>query len=207
MRGMHSLWSSRAAYWLATGLVAVALAGCALPRMIDSDVQSFVGAAPAAAGASYRFERLPSQEAQGAVQDRFESFADAALHRVGLLREGPQARYVIQVTVAIEQFARNPQQQARSSSVFIADAFWGHRPPLLTFEQPWYKHTVHLLMRDHLTQQVVYETRAVFDGPWSDSDRLLPVLFEAALRDYPSPPSGPRKVVIELPAHDSQGSP
>jgi hypothetical protein len=40
----------------------------------------------------------------------------------------------------------------------------------------------------------------VFEGPWSDSANLLPVLLEAALRDFPNPPAGVRKVTIELPA-------
>ena len=36
-------------------------------------------------------------------------------------------------------------------------------------------------------------------GPWADSARLLPTLFDSALQGYPTPPGGPRKVVIELP--------
>jgi len=40
---------------------------------------------------------------------------------------------------------------------------------------------------------------ASFDGPWNDSGRLLPTILDAALQGYPSPPGGPRKVVLELP--------
>jgi hypothetical protein len=62
----------------------------------------------------------------------------------------------------------------------------------------WYRHAVRLLLRDTTTAQVVYETTASFDGPWADSVHLLPAVLDAALQDYPHPPLGPRKVVIEL---------
>jgi hypothetical protein len=51
---------------------------------------------------------------------------------------------------------------------------------------------------------VVYETSASFDGTWSDSANLLPVLLQAALQDYPQPPAGSRKVNIELPGGPAQ---
>jgi hypothetical protein len=56
-----------------------------------------------------------------------------------------------------------------------------------------------VLLRDVTSGQVAYETSASFDGPWNDTGNLLPVLLDAALQGYPHPPSGPRKVVIELP--------
>jgi hypothetical protein len=76
---------------------------------------------------------------------------------------------------------------------------------LLNVEPPWTRYTVQILMRDVASGQTTYETTAVFEGPWSDSAQLLPVVMEAALRDYPNPPAGPRKVVIELPADTAQG--
>ena len=48
----------RAALWfVSAGLLALALSGCALPRMIDSDVQSYVGTVPAVSNASFRFDQ------------------------------------------------------------------------------------------------------------------------------------------------------
>jgi hypothetical protein len=55
-------------------------------------------------------------------------------------------------------------------------------------------------MRDLASSQVTFESKAMHEGPWSDGANLLPLVMEAALRDYPNPPNGPRKVVIELPA-------
>jgi hypothetical protein len=71
---------------------------------------------------------------------------------------------------------------------------------MLTLEPPWYQHSVHLVLRRVDNARVAFESSAVFDGPWSDSANIVPVLLQAALRDYPQPPVGPRKVVIELPA-------
>ena len=62
-----------------------ALSGCAAPRMIDSDVQSFTAAVPAVRPALYRFERLPSQ-GNTPEQDGIESLAAVALAKVGLTR-------------------------------------------------------------------------------------------------------------------------
>ena len=68
---------------LALGVV---LSGCATSRMIDSEVRSFPGAAPALTGVEYRFERLPSQQEGGPFQDRIEDLAAQALARIGLTR-------------------------------------------------------------------------------------------------------------------------
>lgn len=67
---------------------------------------------------------------------------------------------------------------------------------------PWYRHRVHLTLRDSTTSQVAYETTAVFDGPWRDTLNLLPPMLEAALKDYPMPVQ--RKVVVELPAANKE---
>jgi hypothetical protein len=62
-----------------------------------------------------------------------------------------------------------------------------------------YRHEVSLLLRDLRNGQVVYETRAVHFGPWSDTLNILPALFEAALKDFPNPPPGLRKIDVEIP--------
>lgn len=192
--------ASRSLRWLTAIVASVVLGGCALPRMIDSDVQSFVGTPSAVAGATYRFERLPSQQAHGTAQDQIEALAQDALGRGGLVRTDAQARYSVQVDVGIQTYARIPQRPRHfPGPVMAVDGSLWYPAPLLVLESPWYSHTVHLLMRDTGTAQVVFESTASFDGPWSDSANLLPVILEAALQGYPNPPPGPRKVVIELP--------
>jgi len=171
--------------------------------MIDSQVQSFVGTAGAVQSATYRFERLPSQQSQPDVQERVEVVAQVALQRVGLTLATPndvQARYNVQVAAQIAQFQPPPRRSTHPVSPFVnADGSPAHSPLLFLSEPPWYIHTAHLVLRDTQNGQIAYETSARFEGPWSDSATLWPVVMEAALRDYPHPPPGVRTVTIELP--------
>ena len=178
--------------------------------MIDSDVQSFTAAVPAERPALYRFERLPSQS-NTAMQDDVEAIAAVALAKVGLTRAplvsgavsgtaaaAPSALYAVQVQVQISAIL-SPYSRP------YYDGLWGRRDIrhgfslAMNLEPSWYRHVVRLMLRDSASGQVVYETMANFDGPWADSARLLPTLFDSALQGYPNPPGGPRKVVIELP--------
>ncbi len=180
---------------LALGL----LCGCALPRMVDSEVNSFVGISKPQKGATYRLERLPSQT-ESEYQNRMEELAMQALADAGLKVGHAQAQLAITVTVQVEQFARATQRLPHGDLLFGTDRFFGGGF-LLAIEPPWYRYTVQFLMRDVATSQVTFESRAMHEGPWSDSANLLPLVMEAALRDYPTASAGPRKVVIELPAH------
>lgn len=187
-------WFRRALLVLATA----ALTGCALPRMIDSDVQSFVGNAPALTGVSYRFERLPSQ-ANNRDQDQVEALAQEALDRVGLQRNDDAPRYLVQVNVAVDTLQNPHYRPPRPRLVVGANGVvYEEWPWTLSVETPWYRHRAQLLLRDSATGQLAYETAAVFDGPWRDTLNLLPPMLEAALKDYPLP--GKRRVVVELPA-------
>jgi hypothetical protein len=195
MRSIKPAW-----HWLVTLVMVMGLSACALPRMIDSEVQSFVGSPMAIQGASYRFERLPSQQSRGNDQYLIEALAQEALERAGLLRNDAQARYSVQVDVGIQTYTRTPHRPRHfPGPVMASDGSLWYPAPMLVLEPPWYSHTVHLLFRDLGTAQVAFESTAHFDGPWADSVNLLPAILDAALHDYPNPPQGPRKVVIELP--------
>lgn len=196
------------------------LSGCATSRMIDSEVQSFAAPTPPLRPASYRFERLPSQVASPA-QDALEAHTAQALAKVGLTpaplvagaisgtaAAAPTARYAVQVTLQVSPVA---SPYGASASV---DNIWGHHQGRrwsvggfgigMALEPNWLRHSVRILLRDSASAQVVYETTASFDGPWADTARLLPPILDAALQDYPNPPSGLRRVVIELPADADQ---
>lgn len=200
---------------LATALLLVlVLGGCAAPRMVDSEVQSFTAPVPAVRPALVRFERLPSQE-NTAAQDQIEALAVRALAKVGLTpaalvsgaisgtaAAAPSARYAVQVSAQVSAI-QSPYGGSVGGSVGAA-AWWRHGDPRwsgfgLDLQPTWYRHAVRLVLRDSSSGQVVYETMAHFDGPWADSGNLLPVVLDAALQGYPNPPSGARTVVIELP--------
>ena len=56
-------------------LVALVLTGCGTVRLVESDVRSFASPPFVPAGASYRFERLPSQQTDAGQQSRLEAMA------------------------------------------------------------------------------------------------------------------------------------
>ncbi len=73
-------------------------------------------------------------------------------------------------------------------------------PALMPPANPWYEREVSVVIRELPGNQVVYETRARNDGPYSASAAVLPVMFDAALQGFPNPPRGVRRVDIELPS-------
>ena len=81
----------------------LALAGCASRWVVDSDVRSFSSLpadAVAGPGATYRFERLPSQqqdERAARQADSLEALAAPALAAAGLSRNDAAARYSVQL--------------------------------------------------------------------------------------------------------------
>ncbi|MDR6888437.1 MULTISPECIES: DUF4136 domain-containing protein [Variovorax] len=192
--------------------LAATLSGCATSWVVDSDVKSFssIGAVPS--GATYRFERLPSQQADAARQESLEAMAAAALEKVGLRRDDARPTYSAQigarVTLGLSPWA----------DPWLFDGPWGYggygyhgyarrwygggwyggpgfMPPAAN---PWYEREVSIVLRDIGSNRVVYETRARNDGPYNASAAILPVMFDAALQGFPNPPQGERRVNIEL---------
>jgi hypothetical protein len=188
---------------------ALLLAGCATGYTLDNSVQSFsqLGSVPAQAG--YRFERLPSQQAFEPMQVTLEQTAEPALRKAGLRRDDTAPRYSVQVTARQEEvlspfadpwsyrgwggWGWGGGYHGRGLGVGIGSSMYPSR-----FEQLWFRREVSLVMRDLGTQQVVYETRASNDGPWSDARAVFPLMFEAAMQGFPNPPPGPRRVDIHV---------
>src|SRR3954469_3440620 len=95
MKFIARLWGG-----LAVAVLAL-LAGCASTYTLDSTVQSFshIGALPQPA--TYRFERLLSQQDVG--QPQLEAFADPALNAAGLRRDDASPRFSVQVMARTSQ--------------------------------------------------------------------------------------------------------
>jgi hypothetical protein len=187
---------------LLLGALGLVLTGCALPRMIDTDVQSFAGANAIPAGATYRFERLPSQMSSGTNQDSVEAIAETSLAKVGMVRNDAQARYSVQAELGVAQFYPEPRLpmiherpwRGPNGRVVFAPRMQQLQLP----DPPWTSYTVKLTLRELSTAQVAYETTASFQSPWSDGGNLVPIVMDAALQGFPTPPAGPRKVLTEL---------
>ena len=178
------------------------LSGCSGMRVVDSQVNSFAPA-PVPAGGRYNFERLPSQQNNSGAQDQLEAMAEEALTKVGLVRDDQAASYSVQVSVT---------QRAEQSALDYPGLGWnlgwrmgnggvamGRGPlfPGLDVRTSYWRE-VGLVIRKRSNQAVVFESHASHDGPWADSDAVLPAMFDAALQGFPEPPSGVRRVNIEI---------
>lgn len=184
-------------------LVVFLIAGCASTRLIDNQVNSFATQV-IAPGASYQFERLPSQMADPVNQAKLEKLAEQALAKVGLRRQNA-APLGVQVSAI--------QRQETSFNERGLNIGWGlgwvgghgglsvgsHGalfPGLDSRTSYWRQ--VSLIMRN-ASGVVVFESHASHDGIWADSDAVLAAMLDAALQGFPTPPAGVRRVNIEIP--------
>jgi hypothetical protein len=212
-----------------TAIILIALAtltqltGCAGVRLIDNDVTAFSKLAAVPDGSTYRFERLPSQQTDTQRQDKLEAIAQASLDKVGLRRVGdapgsPAAQYSVQMSIVMQSGSQaywDNEEPALTGFIsvstgphFYGPPYWrgrrhgyvhGYFGPYIYLPSPSYVYEVSLVMREVAGNQVVFETRARHQGPWADSAAILPVMFDAALQNFPKPPSGPRRVNVEIP--------
>ncbi|WP_431275222.1 DUF4136 domain-containing protein [Variovorax ureilyticus] len=202
---------------LAALAVTVSLTGCATRWVVDSDVRSFSEIGTVPADATYRFERLPSQQYDEAAQLRLEAMAGPALEGVGLRRDDAAPHYTAQIGARVTAEASMWVDPYGSpwwgpgpwgapgpwgpyhggwgyGSGWSGPGWWGPPP-----YNPWYSREVSIVLRELPSNRVVYETRARNDGPYNDSGAILPVMFQAALQGFPNPPKGERRVNLEIP--------
>ena len=189
--------------WITLPLLCAALwlTGCASTRLVDSDVQSFSQLAGAPARATYSFERLPSQQAQGAQQSAVEEQARLALAKVGLRQDSAAPFYRVQAHARTDLQAYPDYWDGPGwgwggwggGRGFYGGLSMRFPPPTL------YRREVGLILREAATGNVVYETRAVHEGVWTDNPAVFAAMFDAALNGFPTPPTGPRRIVLEIP--------
>ncbi len=193
-----------------SSLFAVILTGCAIARGIDSNVNTFSRRAAIPVHPTYRFERLPSQQANEARQQRLEALAGPALEHAGLRRGAAAARHSVQIDARVATelsswadpwmdwspgFGWNMRYGPAGHWAADPDCGgWsrGFAPATL----PRYGREVSIVLRELSTGRVVYETRARNAGPYAATDAVLPALFEASLDGFPNPPPGERRVNV-----------
>jgi hypothetical protein len=193
------------------------LTGCSSLRLIETQVlaiSTLPANAPPMTGVRYRFERLPSQNQQAGAE-QVEALAQEALARVGLMRDDTATSYSVLLGVGVQPYLGDtggyPLSQpwyGAGRPVGYGSIMWGSgvRRPGMGFGMSMgfppstsYRYEVSLVLRDLRNSQVVYETRVVHFGPWSDTRNILPVLFQVALKGFPNPPAGGQKINIEIP--------
>lgn len=157
---------------------------------------------------SYAIERLPSQQANAAEQERVEAAAVPALDAAGFRPAPPeQADYLVQVGARSFEVLR---RDAYAGSFYWRTDWWrhggyGYRPlfygpglGLSAYDFTDTQRETAILIRDRRSQKIVYETRASQSSRGA-SDALLPALFEASMKDFPLPALSPRSVTVTLP--------
>ena len=186
---------------------ALTLTGCAAFRNLNSEVSSY-GQWPAdRKPASYVFERLPSQQARPERQQALEDAARRAVEAAGFTpaAEEKAADVSIQRGARVSTNDRSPYDDPfwwrgglySYHHSRLGRGFWGSGLGV-QFATPTYEREVALLIRDRKTGQALYETRASNDGASPSINSLLPAMFEAALKDFPSGGINPRNVTVEL---------
>ena len=163
--------------WAAAAATLAVAAGCASTFTVDNTVQSFSQITALPAPATYRFERLPSQQA--AQHAQLEALADAALNAAGLRRDDTNPRYTVQVHARVHPmvspfadpfidpwdrfgwglgFGRGGWHRHWGLGI---GAHYGHR-----LEPSWYHREVDVVVRDLGSNRVVYESRAISQGAY-----------------------------------------
>jgi hypothetical protein len=195
------LGSNRITYALAA-VALVALGGCASTYTLDNTVQSFSQIPALQQPATYRFERLLSQ--QDLSQPQLEAMADPALNAAGLRRDDASPRYSVQIAARTER-TLSPWADPWDRFGWGWGAFgwrrrWGVGVHAYPPEPSWFHREVNVVVRDLSNNRVVFESRAVNDGPYYESEKVFPAMFTAAMQGFPNPPPGPRQVNIQIPS-------
>lgn len=207
----------------ATLVLIASLSGCATHWVVDSDVRSFseIGSVPA--DATYRFERLPSQQYDLRAQLQLEAMATPALESVGLRRDDSAPRYTAEIGARVTSELSPWVDPWFGGPGWGPGPWWGpgpryggwgygygggwYGPMYPAASNPWYTREVSIVLRELPSNRVVYETHARNDGPYNISADVLPVMFQAALQGFPHPPPGERRVNLEIPTARNQAPP
>ena len=194
---------------LCVALSSLVLSGCNSMRIIESQVQTSTqwptGTASktaAPAKAFFRLDRLPA-DVNNLQAGWAEVELEAALAPMGWTRNDIQAQYTIWIGVRAAEFIADPWgRPVRGPWVnrFNMSIGTGYRPHGVGwglgmstgmragFPPPsGYAQEVSIIIRDLQTSNVVYQTKALHEGPWSDHPNIWRPMISAALQGFPNP--------------------
>jgi len=182
-------------------LALTVLTGCANLSGVTSDVTSYSSWPSDRKPATYVFERLPSQQAQPALQDQLEQAARRSLEDAGFAAatDNSSAAFSVQLSSRVSQYDRvSPFDRYGFYGGYGAGRLWGPGVGIgMRFDTPYYEREVSVLIRDRKTGQSLYESRARNDGTSAGNNDILEAMFSAALKDFPEPAVNPRRIVID----------
>jgi hypothetical protein len=190
--------------------IALVLGGCAAFNNLSNEVSTY-GPWPAERRpATFVFERLPSQQVHPERQQEIETAARGALEAAGFraAADPNDAEYLMQIgarVISNDPWIYNDPLFLRGGLRYgygygygygrwARPGWWGPGP----YDASTFEREVVLLIRDRKTGQLLYEARANNSGPSASIDYLLPAMFEAALKDFPSAGPNPRNVTTQI---------
>ena len=177
------------------GLAAVAastlLSGCATTWIVDNRVQTFSQLQTAPSPATYRFERLPSQQAQPQQAQMLEDVARPAIEGAGLVAapEGVVPDVTVQVGARISETALSPYD----------DPFWyggygGYGSGIRSYTE--YHSQIGLHIRQNVTNAPLFDGRAMARSRTNRLEALLPSLVDAMFTGFPGQNGETVKITI-----------
>ena len=189
-------------------LCSLLLSGCNSMRIIESQVQTSTqwpvtaSQSTAPAKAFFRLDRLPA-DVNNLQAGWAEVELEAALAPLGWTRNDTQAQYTIWIGVRAAEFIADPWgRPVRGPWVnrFNISIGTGYRPHGVGwglgmnscmragFPPPsGYAQEVSIIIRDLQTSNVVYQTKAMHEGPWTDHQNIWRAMIGAALQGFPNP--------------------
>ena len=199
------------------------LTGCSTVRVIESQVQTttqWPAGSAAPTQAIYRLERLPA-DANNVQAGWAELELEPVLAALGWTRNDVDARYSVWIGVRTAEFIADawgrPVRGPWVSHVYLGVGS-GYRPRGLSTSMGWslggpiypgvrpgfppasgYAQEVSIIIRDLQTSQVVYQTKAMHEGPWADHPNILRAMIGAALQGFPQPSAKSRRVDTTIP--------
>lgn len=198
---------------LSAAALALLLGACAAFNNLSNEVSTY-GPWPAdRRPASFTFERLPSQQAHPERQLQLETAARGALEGAGfrVAPDADSAEYLMQIGARVttnDPWIYNDPLFWRGGFYYGHYGRWGrgwgpgwgwggpHYGPY--YDSQTFEREVALLIRDRKTGRLLYEARARNAGPSASIDYLMPAMFEAALKDFPSVGPNPRNVTTQI---------
>lgn len=184
---------------------ALLLSSCAALDSVQVDISTYGDWPAARSGASYAFDRLPSQQADAQATARIEDAARPALEKAGL-RPAPPGQ---SADLLIQLAARTSRAEAE---LWVDPLWWRggfglHRRAwvgpawVVDARRDWprYEREVALLIRDAASAKPLFEARAFHEGATRGDAPLMAAMFRAALIDFPRHGPNPRTVRVAMP--------
>jgi hypothetical protein len=198
---MRLPWFTWAMTYTAASVLAMGLSGCAIPRLVDTEVATFKAPStqPQLVNATlYWLEQLPSQNSD--ADRRVAAMAALSLSGVGLQASPSRQSAHLLVTLTTSRTQQNhaPFEDPPRTGFWFGTAGSGISFQFFEPASNWYQRQLHWVFRSP-TGVVLQDIKASHDGRWSDDDTVWQAMLNASLSDFPNAPSERRTIKTDIP--------